>query len=294
MPRAAAALFFLSFAVPRVHSQTWRNVSLPTGVTLSTLFAGAPLGRGTRTLLFLHGFPEGAYTWWPVMASGAFPPSYTLVAPDQRGYNRSEGAGGAGDGALGVPLLAADVGALIDHLGGRVDLVAHDWGGGVAFWVAAGAPQRLSSLSIVNMAHPQGWIAGVRGVPAQQRASAYVLTFINPGFAGVLTANDCAELQGWFSGEAFWPSLKDALLSSWRVPGSVDRGLGWYRANIHPAAPLNCTSWTCWAQGVTGAFDSMPGNGTIAVPTLVQWGMLDTAVRGRSPPQFSFSRAQDA
>ena len=252
------------------------NISLSTGVTLSTLFAGAPLGQGTRTLLFLHGFPEGAYTWWPVMSAGVLPSSYTLVAPDQRGYNRSVAAG-APDGALSVPLLASDVYALIDHLGGKVDLVAHDWGGGVAFWVAAGSPERLRSLSVVNMCHPSGWIEGVRGVPAQQQASSYVLTFIRPGFADYLVADDCAELQSWFSAKAFWPALKDALLSAWRVPGSVDRGLGWYRVNIHPAAPLNCTTWQCWKQGVRGAFDDMPHNGTVVVPTLVQWGMLDTA-----------------
>ena len=127
------------------------------------------------------------------------------------------------------------------------------------------------------MAHPMGWIEGVRSVPAQQQASSYVLTFIQPGFAGYLTANDCAELQGWFDAEAFWPGLRGALLSAWRVAGSVDKGLGWYRANIHPGAPLNCTAWTCWQQGVKGAFDDMPANGTISVPTLVQWGMRDAA-----------------
>ena len=207
-------------------AQVWRNVSLSTGVALSTLFSGAPLGHGTRTVLFLHGFPEGAYTWWPVLSSGAFPSSYTLVAPDQRGYNRSVAAGGSSDDALSVPLLASDIFALIDFLGGKVDLVAHDWGGGVAFWVAAASPERLFSLSVVNMCHPSGWIEGVRSVPAQQAASAYVLTFIKPGFAAYLTADDCAELKGWFSGEPFWPALNDSLLSAWRVPGSVDRGLG--------------------------------------------------------------------
>ena len=252
-------------------------MSLSTGVTLSTLFAGAPVGQGTRTLLFLHGFPEGAYTWWPVMSSGAFPSSWTLVAPDQRGYNRSVAAGGASDGGVSVPLLAADIYALIDQLGPRVDLVAHDWGGGVAFWVAAGAPERLSTLSVVNMAHPSGWMEGVRSVPEQQQASAYVLSFIQPGFSSFFTANDCARLQALFAGEAFWPALREPLLSAWRVPGSVDRGLAWYRENIKPAAPLNCTDWTCWKQGVAGAFDGMPANGTIAVPTLVQWGMKDTA-----------------
>jgi pimeloyl-ACP methyl ester carboxylesterase len=267
-----------SVALAVVASQTWRNVTLSTGSTLSILFAGAVIGEGEeRIVLFLHGFPEGAYMWFPVMSSGVFPESFALVAPDQRGYNRSVAAGGETDASLSLPLLAGDVLALIDVLGGKVDLVAHDFGGGVAWWVAAAAPEKLSSLSIVNMAHPLGWILGVRSVPAQQQASSYVLSFIGPDFSSYLTNDDCAELQSWFELEPFWPGLKDSLLSSWHVPASIDRGLGWYRENIHPVAPLNCTDWTCWQQGVSGAFDRMPANGTVLIPTLVLWGMKDSA-----------------
>ena len=213
----------------------------------------------------------------------AAPPPITPAPPPPTpclllgGYNASASAGGPGDAALSVPLLAADAAALIDVLGGRVELVAHDWGGGIAWWAAAAWPSRVASLSIINMAHPMGWLEGVRGVEAQQRASAYVLEFIQPGFAAYLTADGCAQLQSWISSEAWWPALKPALLAAWGVPGSVDRGLGWYRENIHPAAPPSCTAWSCWRQGVAGAFDGMPNHGSVAVPTLVQWGMLDTA-----------------
>ena len=85
------------------------------------MFAGAPLNPATTpVVLCLHGFPEGAYTWYPMLSTGALD-QYTLVAPDQRGYNRSSGAV---DSALTVAQLAADIQALIvSDLGGYVHLV---------------------------------------------------------------------------------------------------------------------------------------------------------------------------
>ena len=273
-------LLLLPHLAASIAPPTWRNFSLDTGVTLSVMLAGQPAGTpGAATILFLHGFPEGSYSWWPTLAAGQLD-AYTLAAPDQRGYNASFSAASAADASLLVPQLAADALALIAALGGSAHVVAHDWGGGVAWWLAAQQLPAVLSLTILNMPHPQGWLQAVRTVPAQQQASAYVLSFIQPGFGEYLTANDSAVLRSWFARDAWYPGAAEAALAaSWRVPGSVSASLGWYRSNIRPRCPPSCTTWQCFAQGVQGEFDAMPHNGSVspALRVRVLWGMADTA-----------------
>ena len=46
-------------------------------------------------------------------------------------------------GPYDLDTLAADALALIDHLGGQVDLVGHDWGGMITYTVCAAAPSHV-------------------------------------------------------------------------------------------------------------------------------------------------------
>ena len=272
----------------------WRTVTLPSG-PLSLMTYGAPLGSGARTLLLLHGFPEGSYTWWPVLSTGLLD-AYSVVAPDMPGFNGSFTPSEDSASFL-VPRIASVVEDLIAYLGGRVDVAAHDWGGGIAWWLASAQLPSITTLTVLNMAHPLGWQLGVRSVEAQQRASAYVLTFIHPGFSAILTANHCSVLRSWFAGAPwFTPAMEAALLRSWETggePGSVNAGLGWYRSNIQPHCPLNCTSWDCFKQGINGTFDAMPNNGTVKMPVRVLWGMLDTAFANSFQLLFMRSKVAD-
>jgi len=292
MPRAGALLTSLSAlaAAASAFPHAYERVALPTGVTLSCLFAGAPWAPSAPApppvVLFLHGFPEGSWSWSQALSSGALD-DYTLVAPDQRGYNASSLAP-----TYALPALVADAVALIAVLargGAEVHLVAHDWGGAVA-WALAAADDaaRLASLTVVNMAHPMGWIAEVRGNAAQQAASAYVLSFVNPAFAAYAAADGCAFLRGIFAGEAWWPAVEGAYAAAWARAGTVDAGLAWYRDNIFPRCPLNCTAAACWAQGAASTFDAL-ANGGATRPSLrvqVLWGMRDAAFDG--PGQLAY------
>src|SRR5581483_6371038 len=59
------------------------------GITMHLLEAGfEPAGR--PCLVLLHGFPELAYSWRKVLLPLA-EAGYHVVAPDQRGYGRSDG-----------------------------------------------------------------------------------------------------------------------------------------------------------------------------------------------------------
>lgn len=61
-----------------------------------------------------------------------------------------------------------------------------------------------------------------------------------------------------------------------QVPGSVDAGLNWYRANVVPKAPKGCLAVSCWKQGLSSPFDLI-ANTSVAAPVGVSWGMRDTA-----------------
>jgi pimeloyl-ACP methyl ester carboxylesterase len=93
----------------------------------------AEQGQGPLILL-LHGWPESWYSWrhqfGPLAAAG-----YRVVAPDQRGYARSEQPPDVTSYTL--LHLVGDVIALIEELGeDQAVVVGHDWGAPVA-WIAA-------------------------------------------------------------------------------------------------------------------------------------------------------------
>src|SRR5689334_23012384 len=106
-----------------------------------------------ETVVLLHGFPQSAQSWIgvsrPLLAAG-----YRVIAPDQRGYTPQ--ARPRSRRAYRLNELVADVVALIDAAGvDRVHLVGHDWGGGVAWMVAATRPERLRTLTVVSAPHPR-------------------------------------------------------------------------------------------------------------------------------------------
>jgi pimeloyl-ACP methyl ester carboxylesterase len=101
--------------------------------------------EGTPILL-VHGFPE---TWWafhkliPLLS-----PAHRVLALDLRGFGESDVA----EGEVNSKVVAADLHALIEHLGlGPVHLVAQDIAGGAAFRLATQEPSDLLSLTAVEM-----------------------------------------------------------------------------------------------------------------------------------------------
>ena len=75
----------------------------------------------------------------------------------------------------------ADIAALIEQLGAPLEaLVAHDWGGAVAWNFAVQHPQRLRRLVIVNSPHPATFLRELQHNPAQQAASAYMNFLCRP------------------------------------------------------------------------------------------------------------------
>src|SRR5882672_3755967 len=86
-------------------------------------------GKG-KLIMFVHGFPEFWYEWKNELAE--FGRDHQAVAPDMRGYNLSSKP--AEVDQYQIKYLVEDLRALAEKLGHKkFILVAHDWGGAVAW-----------------------------------------------------------------------------------------------------------------------------------------------------------------
>lgn len=229
----------------------------------------AEAGRG-EPILFVHGFPEFWYAWKDQLQ--AFGRDYRAVALDMRGYNLSSKPESL-DGYR-LPRLAEDLHAFSEYLGSDpVTLVGHDWGGVVAWVFAMMHPERVRRLVIINAPHPVVFRRELAENPAQQRASQYMTLFKSAEAEDVLSANNHAALVDRVMGEGLRRGYltaadRDAYLEAWSRPGALTGGLNWYRANrAGPPVPGE--------SGNDGP--EMPFR-VIDVPTLVIWGMQDTAL----------------
>lgn len=104
-------------------------------------------------ILLLHGFPELAYSWRNVMAQLA-EAGYHVIAPDQRGYGRTSGAGGAYNTDLlayrGLNLVRDALG-LTTALGyDRITVVGHDFGSPVAAWCGIVRPDVFHRVVLMS------------------------------------------------------------------------------------------------------------------------------------------------
>lgn len=241
------------------------------GVRLHVVTAGnGPL------MLFLHGFPEFWYEWKNQLAE--FGKDHLAVAPDMRGYNLSDKPADLDQYKINV--LVEDIRALGDHFSHQKKfiLVAHDWGGAVAWAFAIAHPEMLDKLVIVNAPHPGVFGRLLATDPAQQRASQYMLMFRSPQAEQNLSANDYAWLVTAVLGDGlnkgvFTQEDKQAYIKAWSQPGALTGGLNYYRGNETgpPAA-----GETANAPRANAPRD--PNALMVNVPTLVIWGEKDTAL----------------
>lgn len=246
--------------------ETWMQ-PLPHGITLSCRAAGS---RGRPVLMFLHGFPEAAFAWDELLGHFAAR-GYRCVAPNLRGYEKSSRP--ADVQQYRPKHIAQDIAALIEAEGAPIEcLVAHDWGGAIAWHLANRQPQLLKRLAIINSPHPGTFLRDLRADPKQQAASAYMNFLIRPDAEKLLREDDCRRLFDFFLrlGGQRWmtPALKQQYRDVWDA--SLTGGLNYYRASpLRPARE---------GDAAAAAIELPREMLTVGVPTLVLWGMEDTAL----------------
>jgi len=247
------------------------QLPLPHGITLSCRAAGTP---GAPALVFLHGFPEAAFVWDDMLAHFAAQ-GFRCVAPNLRGYELSSAPTEVS--AYKPRHLVQDVAALIDWASPGQPLaclVAHDWGGALAWNSANQMPQRLAKLAILNSPHPGTFVRELQSNPQQQAASAYMNLLVQPDAEARLADNDFAMLWSFLTsspdGQAAWLTapLKERYRAIWRAGLSGP-------CNYYRASPLRPPS----ANDSGAAQLVLPRSMlTVDVPTRVIWGMDDVAL----------------
>jgi len=185
--------------------QTWQQ-ELPHGITLSCRACGE---KGRPVLMFLHGFPEAAWVWDALLIHFSKPENggYRCVAPNLRGYERSSAPEDVK--AYRAKYLVQDILALIQVASGPAPLaalVAHDWGGAVAWNLANQHPGQLDQLVIINSPHPGPLLKALQSHPAQQAASAYMNFLVQADAAAQLAANDFEGLFAFLTGQHVTPA----------------------------------------------------------------------------------------
>jgi epoxide hydrolase 4 len=247
------------------------DITLPHDITLacrSNVAALPPTSPKPRVLM-LHGFPEAAFVWDEVMQLLA--PDVACVAPNLRGYIGSSAPRDAA--AYRAKHLVADVVALIEKFGAPLDLlVAHDWGGALAWNLAATRPDLLKHLLIINSPHPAAFVRELRHNAAQQAASSYMNFLCRPDAEALLVANHHARL--WpFLGQPAW--LTDAVRAQYRAAWSDDGSGLTGPLNYYRASPLRPpTSATDGLHSLVLPDEIV----TVRGPTTVLWGESDVAL----------------
>jgi pimeloyl-ACP methyl ester carboxylesterase len=251
--------------------ETWQQ-DLPHGIQLSCRAAGA---KGQPVLMFLHGFPEAAFVWDQMLLHFSKPENggYRCVAPNLRGYEKSSQPQDVA--SYRAKFLVQDIASLIQTEAGSAPLkalVAHDWGGGVAWNLANQLPQLMHKLVIINSPHPGTFLRDLKSNPAQIAASEYMNYFCEPQAAAELSANQFEMLFGFLEKgvKPTWltPEVKAHYIAAWSE--GLQGGLNYYCASpLKPSKPGENTLQNLELP------DSML---RINVPTLLLWGLKDVAL----------------
>jgi pimeloyl-ACP methyl ester carboxylesterase len=219
----------------------------------------ATLGTGPLVVM-IHGFPDFWYTWRHQMA--ALSESYQVVAIDQRGYNLSDKPKGVESYAM--PLLVADVAAVIRHLGrDKATIVGHDWGGMVAWQFAMTLPAMTERLIVLNLPHPRGLLRELKSNQEQIANSEYARTFqrgtpSDPAvFFGMPMTPD--TLAGWVTDAAARKRYVEAFARS-----DFDAMLNYYKAN--------------YPKGTGADAPTVPEMPKVKAPVLMFHGLDDRAL----------------
>jgi pimeloyl-ACP methyl ester carboxylesterase len=215
--------------------------------------------RDGPTVIALHGFPQTFHSWdrvTPLLTDAG----YRVLAPNQRGY--SPGARPPGRRAYRLEHLTSDVVALADQAGvERFHLIGHDWGGAVAWSLAAWHPERLHTMTSLATPHGRALLKSML-TSGQALHSWYMAYFQLP----VLPELGFREpglrfLRRTLARSGLDEAAMEGYLGVLTEPGAATAAVNWYRA-----LPFTRPSTL----------------GPSAVPTLYVYGARDFALGRRA------------
>ncbi|MEH6449116.1 MAG: alpha/beta hydrolase [Oleispira sp.] len=239
------------------HNFQQQKVSL-NGLSFNLICAGK---KDAPLVILLHGFPECWLTWkdqiQPLADAG-----YRVIAPDQRGYNLTDKPKSIAD--YRIDALASDIEAIRQYADCEtLHLVGHDWGAAVAWWYAMHYPDRLRSLTVINVPHPTVFENTLKSSLRQILKSWYIFFFQIPKLPELLLPlmNFRQLKKGLIDSSnpgTFNAEILSQLTTAWKQPGAITGMLNWYRAALR--------------------FPVTASNLIISCPTRILWGEDDIAL----------------
>ncbi len=238
--------------------------------TLHCVSAGPADGA---PLLLLHGWPQTWFMWRDVipLLAGA---GYRVIAPDLTGLGDSTRP----DDGYDKSTIARDMAELMTALGyEQFGVVAHDWGGPVAFFLAAQFPQRVQAMAVFDAP-----VLGDGG-PIEHHGRWHFGFHALPGLPEALTAGrEDTYLRFFFrfagaSQEAIAEAAQAEYVRAYSQPGAMTAGFNYYRA-----VPQDIVAVTAFRES----------GQRLAMPLLIYGG--DPATRGRGMTALeSWARVAD-
>lgn len=227
-----------------------------------------PTGDAPLVVL-LHGFPECWYAWHNQLdaLAGA---GYRVVAPDLRGYNRTDQPRGVEQ--YRPAELVRDIRELIARRGApTATVVGHDWGGLVGWELAIREPDLVRQLVVCNAPHPGLYRRQLRRSPTQLARSWYVFAAQLPWvperllWAGRERLFD-SMATGAVDPTAISQETRERYRAAIERAGGLTGPVNYYRAMARETVEMEVNSL-------------IPGRSrrdeTVSLPTLVCWGEAD-------------------
>jgi pimeloyl-ACP methyl ester carboxylesterase len=222
-------------------------------------------GNGEKLALCLHGFPESKYSWryqLPFLAEQG----YTVWAPNLRGYGKSSRPLGRKNYHLTElidDLVALTEAARSEGLSPSA-LLAHDWGGAIAWAALLTDAVHFDRFIPMNMPHP-GIFRKRIWSPSQLLRSWYMFFFQLPWIPErILMKNQAKAIRRAFYESAidksrFPKEVLDHYASQALEPGALTAMLNYYRAAVPAIYKLKFKP-------------------NLSIPTLLIWGEEDSVL----------------
>ena len=203
-----------------------RYLELGDGVTIHVAEAGPVDGPA---VVLVHGFPQNWWEWHnmigPLAADG-----YRVLCPDLRGAGWSS----APRSRYTKNEMADDLAGVLDRMGvEKVKLVAHDWGGPVAFIMMLRHPEKVTGFFGINTVAP--WVkrdlSSIRNVWRFWYQIPMALPVIGPRVISNPDARFLRLLGSWVGGGCTLPDEDIQMYADcMRQPGHAEAGSRWYRS----------------------------------------------------------------
>ncbi|EDV25377.1 uncharacterized protein TRIADDRAFT_55400 [Trichoplax adhaerens] len=222
--------------------------------------------KGKPLMLFIHGYPQFWYCWRHQLKE--FGKDYYAVAVDNRGYGDTGRPTHMED--YDIKELIEDVKDIIVGLGyEKCTLVAHDWGGFIAWHFAHFHPEYLEKLIIMNAPHPRIFKQYMETHITQALKSWYIFFYQIPYLPEFVESSSDYELIDIIMTSVIHsdPKTKDIFTKddeecykyNLSRPSCLTSAINYYRQNVFiPPLPFK--------------YDK------ITAPTLIIWGEKDDAL----------------